>query len=415
MALREEDAMSLSEIDLGNPDHFVQGPPHEWFRRLRREAPVFFNRGSPEIGEGFWCVTRYDDLKHVSRSPQIFSSERGGTNLLTLEDEQLQRIRMILINMDPPRHVKFRRIVQRSFTPRMIGKLAGAVGPMCRGIVEAVAPKGECEFVSEVAAELPLRVICELMGVPQSDRARIFELTNRLIGFDDPEFQASEEQGELAMAEIFAYGNELARLYRERPADNLTTRLLQGEVDGERLDEIEFCSFFLLLLVAGNETTRTVTVHGMHLLIEHRSALQELVDDPSLIPGAVEEILRFAPAVHHFRRTATRDTELRGQKIRAGDKIALWYGSANRDEEVFVDPDRFDIHRRPNDHLAFGIGEHFCLGAHLARAELYGIFRELVARLREPELAGPVRRLRSNFINGVKEMRIRFRAEPARA
>ena len=400
---------NLSEIHLDDPDSFRAGVPHHWLRWLRAEAPVFFH---PEReGPGFWCITKHEDLKTVSRDPATFSSARGGTNIHTPAADALERSRAIMLNMDPPLHVKLRRLVRHGFTPAMAQKQAGHIRDLARAIVDQVAPRGECEFVTEVAAELPLQVICEMMGVPQADRRQIFDLTNRLIGFDDPEFQTSEEDGEQAATEVFLYANKLAELYRDGAADNLTSVLAHGEVDGEKLAELEFCSFFLLLVVAGNETTRTVTTNGMRLLIEHPDQLRRLVDDPSLIPSAVEEILRYEPAVICFRRTATRDIELRGQKIREGDKVVMWYPSANRDEDVFVEPDRFDIGRSPNDHLAFGIGQHFCLGANLARLELNIIFEEIVRRLRQPELAAPVRRLRSNFINGVKEMRIRFARE----
>ncbi len=314
----------------------------------------------------------------------------------------------IMLMMDPPRHVKFRRLVQRSFTPRYVEGLEPHIRDLAKQIVDRVVQKGECEFVTEVAAELPLKVICEMMGVPEEDHQEIFEITNRMIGFDDPEL--GEDQSERAMASMgmFAKATKVADLYREKPQENLTSYLLNREVDGEKLSEIEYAAFFLLLCVAGNETTRTVTTNGMRLLIEHPDQLQRLVDDPSLIPSAVEEILRFEPAVHHFRRTATQDTEIRGRKIKQDDPVIVWYPAANRDEEIFEDPDRFDVARHPNEHLSFGIGEHFCLGANLARLELNAIFQEIVPRLRNPEFAGPVRRLRSNFVNGVKEMRVRF-------
>jgi cholest-4-en-3-one 26-monooxygenase len=398
--------MNLSDIRLDDPDSFATGVPHQWLRLLRAEAPVYFH---PERKEaGFWCITKYEDLKNISKDPATFSSARGGTNIHTPPEEVLERVRAIMLNMDPPLHVKLRRLVRDAFTPAMAQKQAEHIRDLARSIVDQVAHKGECEFVTEVAAELPLRVICEMMGVPLEDRSRLFDLTNRLIGFDDPELQTSEADGEQAATEVFLYANKLAAIYQDETADNLTSVLAHGEVDGEKLSELEFCSFFLLLLVAGNETTRTVTTNGMRLLIEHPDALQRLVDNPSRVASAVEEILRYEPAVMSFRRTATRDVTLRGQTIREGDKVVLWYPSANRDEEVFADPDRFDIDRSPNEHLAFGIGQHFCLGANLARLELRIIFEEIVRRLRHPELAGPVRRLRSNFINGVKEMRIRF-------
>ena len=398
--------MNLSDVRLDDPDSFAAGVPHQWLRLLRAEAPLYFH---PERKEaGFWCITKYEDLKNISKDPATFSSARGGTNIHTPPEEVLERVRAIMLNKDPPLHAKLRRLVRHGFTPAMAQNQADHIRDLARSIVDQVAHKGECEFVTEVAAELPLRVICEMMGVPLEDRGRLFDLTNRLIGFDDPELQTSEADGEQAATEVFLYANKLAAIYQDATADNLTSVLAHGEVDGEKLSELEFCSFFLLLLVAGNETTRTVTTNGMRLLIEHPDALQRLVDDPSRIASAVEEILRYEPAVMSFRRTATRDLTLRGQTIREGDKVVLWYPSANRDEEVFADPDRFDIDRTPNEHLAFGIGQHFCLGANLARLELRIIFEEIVRRLRHPELAGPVRRLRSNFINGVKEMRIRF-------
>jgi cholest-4-en-3-one 26-monooxygenase len=314
----------------------------------------------------------------------------------------------IMLMMDPPRHVKFRRLVQRSFTPRYVEGLEPHIRELARTIVNGVVEKGECEFVTEVASELPLQVICEMMGVPEEDRHEIFEITNRMIGFDDPEL--GEDQAERATASMgmFAKATKVADLYRENPQENLTSYLLHREVDGEKLSDIEYGAFFLLLCVAGNETTRTVTSNGMRLLIEHPDQLQRLVDDPSLIPSAVEEILRFEPAVQHFRRTATEDTEIRGRKIKENDPVIMWYPAANRDEEIFEDPDRFDVARHPNEHLSFGIGQHFCLGASLARLELNAIFGEIVSRLRNPALSAPPRRLRSNFINGVKEMRVRF-------
>ena len=409
--------MSLSEIDLTNPDNFVEGTPHHWFKQLRAEAPLYWHE--EEEGPGFWNITKWADLRHVSRNPLIFSSQRGGTQLRDpgrQEREQSEGMRSfpIMLMMDPPQHVKFRRIVQRSFTPRYITTLDAHIRALSKQIIDRVAERGECEFVDEVAAELPLQVICEMMGVPEEDRRDIYDISNRMIGFDDPELGPRDrEQAQQASVGMFTHAMKVANLYRDHPTDNLSSALLHKEVDGEKLSEIEYAAFFLLLCVAGNETTRTVTSNGMKLLIEHPDQLEMLVEDPSLIAAAVEEILRYEPAVHSFRRTATQETEIRGQKIREDDKIVMWYPSANRDEEIFEDPDRFDIKRSPNEHLSFGIGEHFCLGANLARLELNAIFDEIVPRLREPKLAGPVRRLRSNFINGVKEMPISFR--PAKA
>ena len=401
--------MGLDHIDLDNPDNFVSGTPHHWFRELRREAPVHWHK--ERGGVGFWNLTKYEDVKFVSRNPQLFSSWLGGTNIGDRPEEALMGMRMIMLNMDPPQHVKFRRIVQRGFTPQMTAKQEPYLRALSKRIVDQVAQRGECEFVEELAAELPLQVICELMGVPLEDRKLIFELSNKLIGFDDPEFQNTEEDARAASMQMFGYAMKLAERYRKEPADNLTNTLMNVEIDGEKLSEIEFCSFFLLLLVAGNETTRTVTTNGMRALLAHPKQLELLANDPSLVPTAVEEFVRFDPAVHYFRRTATQDTEIRGQKIAKGQKVVMWYPSANRDEDVFSDPDRFDVTRQDNQHLAFGIGEHYCLGANLARLELTVIFQEMLTRLKNPRLAAPPRRLRSNFINGVKEMRIEFDPE----
>jgi cytochrome P450 len=403
--------MTPGDLDLSDPATFADGPPHAYFRMLRREAPVSWNR-EPD-GSGFWVLTRYDDVKQVSRDATTFSSAEGGTNIRTPPAMDMEGLRAIMLNMDPPRHGKYRRLVQRRFTPRMIANLEPHIRDLAARIVGAVAARGECEFVEEIAARLPMEVICELMGVPEPDRRPVYDLSNRLIGFDDPEFQRTPEDGKAASIEMFMYASKLAELRRGEPRDDLATALLTGDVDGEHLDDLDFNSFFLLLAVAGNETTRTVTSHGMRLLIEHPEERARLLADPALVPTAVEEIVRHNPPVMYFRRTATRDTEIHGQRIRAGDRVTMWYPSANRDEEVFPDPDRFDVGRTPNEHLAFGIGEHFCLGANLARLELVCIFDELLRRLPDMRLAAPVRRLRSNFIDGVKEMRVAFTPRPA--
>lgn len=400
--------MRFADIDLADPDRFVEGTPHHWFRRLREQAPVYFHE--EQDGPGFWCVTRYEDLRHVSRSPGLFSSAAGGTTLQDVPEEEMPMLRAIMLNMDPPQHVKFRRVVSRSFTPRRVAQLRTGIRRLARRIVDEVAEKGECEFVTDVAAKLPLEVICDMMGVPEADRAGIFELSNRLIGFDDPEYQTSEQDAKIASAEMFTYAFHRASKVLEAPGDDIVSQLLTAEVEGERLTETEFASLFLLLAIAGNETTRTVTTWGMHALIEHPDQRERLLRDPSLLPGAIEEILRFAPPVHYMRRTTTAETELGGERIPAGAKLALWYPSANRDEAVFDDPDRFDVTRDPNPHLSFGIGEHFCLGAHLARLQLQEIFAALLSRIPEMELVAPPRRLRSNFVNGCKSMPVRFTA-----
>jgi len=403
--------VQANEIDLTSPDSFVSGVPFEMFRTLRREAPVY--RHSDPNGPDYWVVTKHSDVIHVSHNNTVFSSEERGALFFDPENEEmLQMTRMIMLNMDPPKHTKLRLLVNKGFTPRMVGTLEESTRRHAKEIIDRVGPKGECDFVTEVAAELPLLVIAELMGVPIEDRARVFEWSNKLIGQDDPEYNNSREEAQNVSAELYAYANELAAVRRKDPRDDIITTLLNAEVDGEKLTEYEFDLFFMLLAVAGNETTRNAITHGMHALIDNPAQRQRLIDDPSLINTAVEEILRWASPVMHFRRTALEDTEIRGTPIKAGDKVVIWYISANRDEEMFENPDVFDVGRTPNEHIAFGGGgPHFCLGANLARLEIKVIFEEVVKRLPDMELAGPVRRLRSNFINGVKEMPVRYTPE----
>jgi len=404
--------MRLADVNLYNLDTFVAGVPHHMFTLLRVEAPVFRHQ-EPMGGPGFWVITKYADLVTVSKNHHTFCSSRG-TNIADVAPEDLSQIQLLMLNMDAPAHSKFRRLVNQGFTPRMVTRLEPHIRDLARGIVDAVAAKGECDFVAEIAAELPLQVIVEFLGVPLEDRHKVFEWSNRLIGFDDPEFQTSLDDGKLAAAEMYMYANQLAALRQDRPRDDLVSVLMRGEIDGERLSEQEFDSFFLLLAVAGNETTRNLISGGMLALIEHRDQYERLVADPSLLPTAVEEMLRWVSPVMYFRRTATQDTELRGHPIAKGDKVVMFYPSANRDEEVFPHADRFDVGRTPNEHVAFGIGEHFCLGANLARLEIRIIFEELLSRLPDISLAGPVSRLRSNFINGIKRMPVRFTPERAR-
>jgi len=404
--------MNLSQVDLTDADLFQQGTPHHMFKVLREQAPVYWH---PEPdGPGFWAVTKYHDLKWVSKNPALFSSERQGTLRQNPAPTDLPAIQSIMLNMDPPRHRQYRTLVNQAFTPRMINNLHGRVRAMVVKIINRVIERGECDFVEDVAALLPLEVICEMMGVPEEDRRHIYVLGNKMIGIDDPDLQTDGKpivpgDAMAAFGEMFGYASKLWKIAHETPSDTLATALVNAELEGRKLDEMEFNFFFLLLLIAGNETTRTVTSNGMISLLEHRDQLRDLEADPSLVTSAVEEILRYAPAVHTFRRTATADLELRGQQIRATDKMLLWYCSANRDEEIFTDPDAFNIRRSPNDHVAFGFGEHYCLGANLARMELQEIFRGIAMRFREMEHTAPPRRLRSCFINGVKEMRVQFR------
>ncbi len=404
-------AMGTRNLDIFDPDIYVEGVPHEAFRVLRSERPVSFQAEPPD-GRGFWAITKYADIVSISKDPGTFSSWRGGTNIPDYPPDNLEVIRMLMVNMDPPQHNKFRRLTSTGFTPRMIARMEEYIRRAAVEIVDEVIESGSCDFVTKVAAELPLVVIADIMGVPQEDRHLVFDWSNRLIGFDDPEFQTSLEDATIAASEMWAYANQLAESKRGQDGKDLTTVLINAEVDGEQLSEMEFDAFFLLLCVAGNETTRNLISGGMLALLEHPQQRARLLADPSLLNSAVEEMLRWVTPVIHFRRTATRDVELRGQQIKEGDKVVLYYSSANRDEEVFENPQQFDVGRTPNDHIAFGIGQHSCLGLNLARLEIRVMFEELLRRMPDIELAGPVRRLRSNFINGVKSFPVKFTPGP---
>ncbi|MEV5752103.1 cytochrome P450 [Actinoallomurus sp. NPDC052308] len=397
------------DIDLVDPDRYANaGIPHDQFQWLRRHDPVHRHPGEPD----FWAVTRYDDVVHVSRHPEIFSSHRRLSLFPEPTEEQLVMQRMMMLNQDPPEHTRKRSIVNKGFTPRTIGRLEEHVREICRGLIDEVAGRGEADFVHDVSAPLPLYVICELIGAPVEDREKIFDWSNRLIGEDDPDLRSTEEEEGAAAAELYAYANELAERRRQEPRDDIVTTLLRPH-GGEELTVDEFDLFMMLLVVAGNETTRNAASGGMLAFFEHPEQWRRLVADRrnggGLARTAADEIVRWVSPVNLFRRTATRDTELGGREIRAGDKVVVFYASANRDEHVFADPYDFDIGRDPNPHIGFGGGgPHFCLGSHLARLELRVLFETLAERLPDIALAGEARRQRSNFINGIKEMPVRF-------
>jgi cholest-4-en-3-one 26-monooxygenase len=353
-------------------------------------------------------VTKYKDVWAVSLDQATYSSARGTALLKQFNEDALAAQESLMLNMDPPRHTKYRRIVNMGFSPRMTNRLEPHIREMANKIIDTVAARGRCDFVTDIAAELPLQVIVEMLGVPLEDRAKVFEWSNTMIGMDDPEYMVSADAGSMAAMQLYMYANQLAAERRAAPKDDLTTVLLNAEVDGEKLKEGEFDAFMLLLSVAGNETTRNQISHAMLALFEHPEQWQLLLKHPGHITTAIEEFVRWASPVMHFRRTAQRDVELHGQQIREGDRVSIWYASANRDEDVFEEPMRFDILRSPNEHLGFGIGPHFCLGANLARMEIRIMFEELLKRLPDIRLAGPVSRLRSNFINGIKHMPVEF-------
>ncbi|MGB3351868.1 MAG: cytochrome P450 [Mycobacterium sp.] len=398
---------TLDDIDLTDASVWENAAPHDWLDRLRSEDPVHWH---PEKdGPGFWALTRHADVHRVSTSPGEFSSYVGGPLRLDPAGEGgLDQVRMIIIGMDPPDHRSFRAIVSKAFTPRRISQLATSLREETGRVIGELRHANRCEFVSDVAARIPMWSISELMGVPEKDRHRLYELSHSLIDDQDPEVAPTPETSMEASIEIYGYASELAARERANPSGSLTSDLLAAEVDGRKLTDMEFTLFFMFLIVAGNETTRTATSHGLLTLLEHPDALDRLVADPELMPGAVEEILRWAPPIHHFRRTATTDVELGGKTIAAGDKVLMWYPASNRDPDVFADPHTFLIDRDPNPQQSFGIGEHFCLGANLARLSLRLVFTELLASVENIALEAPPRRLHSNLINGIKEMRISY-------
>ena len=397
------------DLDLLDLDMFQRGEQDEVFARLRREAPVSWQE-HPH-GRGFWSVVQHGDVVTVNRDATLFSSELGSISLLG-PDERANAVGVdtrgaMMIATDPPRHTRYRRLVNSGFTPRTMKAIEQSLAGRATNIIDLVIERGSCDFVTDVAAELPLQAIADIMGVPQEDRGRLFDWSNRMVGLDDPEYASTD--GTVASAELYAYVNDLARQRRGDPRDDIVTALVNAEIEGDSLSEVEFDMFMLLLTLAGNETTRNSISWGMRALIENPEQYALLRDRPDLIDSAVEEILRWASPVLHFRRTATADTELHGQRIAKGDKVVMWHISANRDERVFAEPFRFDITRTPNNHVAFGGGgPHHCLGAYLARMQLRLMIGEIVARIPDMELAAKPELLRSNVLRGVKHMPVVF-------
>ncbi len=385
-----------------------RGEPHDQFDRLRAEAPVYWH---PEPDDtGFWALTKHADVRAVSHDHQRFSAEVGGTFIPTADEEALAQLRLTILNMDPPRHNRYRRLVSKGFTPRMIAALVEEIERRAVAVIDDVCERGEVEFVEEIAAQIPVQMICEMIGLEKEVWPRMFEISNQLIGSrDDPDFQEIPGGPQASAMEIYALCDAVAADRRINPREDIMTLLVQAEVDGERLDEFDLNMFFLTLVVAGNETTRNLINHSMLAIIDNPDQAQRLRDDPSLWDTATDEMLRWGSSIHNFRRTATEDTEVRGVPIKQGEKVVLYYAAANRDEDVFVNPHSFDVGRTPNDHLAFGGGGvHYCLGASLARAEIRATMRQIVERLPDLELVGEPNRLHSDFVNGIKTMPVRF-------
>ncbi len=410
---------SASERNIIDPDEYVAlGYPHEVWTRLRRESPVSWwdrTRGVP-----FWAITKQEDILTISRRPEEFvSSVRLGVSNEP-EPPRDDRFPPTLIGMDPPKHGPYRQLVMKRFTPAAIRRYHPDVERIAKEIVDDLIERdrsGECDFVKAVSAPLPIAVIAWMLGVPREDWQMLFDWTNRTIGAGDPEYQEEgktpQETARGAMIELFQYFSRLVEEKKKHPRDDMVTLFSQLEFDGKPLPLMDVLAWAFLIVIAGNETTRNATSGGMLAFIEHQDQLRKLQRDPALLDSAVEEVLRWTSPIIHFARTATQDFELRGHKIRKGQSVAMFYPSANRDEDVFEEPFSFRIDRRPNRHLAFGVGEHFCLGAHLARLELRVAYKHLLHRIEEVELAGPVERLRSTLVGGVKHLPIRYKIRAA--
>jgi cholest-4-en-3-one 26-monooxygenase len=400
--------MSEPSVDLASPATYSGGVPHEAFRWLRANDPVSW-RTDPS-GKGYWAITRHRDVVEVLRDPATYSAWRGGVTMYDQPPETLAKVRENLHNRDPPDHTRLRRLVNKAFSPRRVQQLEERIAAYARDIVGRVAPRGECDFVTEVAGEMPLFVICEILGVPTDDRTRLFELTERMVSSTIIDRQAARQDALAALDELRAYGAELGRKKRQQPEDDLVSDLLTAEIEGQRLTEGEFQAFFAQLFVAGSDTTRSLLCFGLNLLLDRPAELARLRAEPGLLETAFEEVLRYESPVIQFRRTANRDTELGGRQIKEGDKVLVFFPSANRDEQVFERPEELDFTRSPNPHLSFGYGSHFCLGAPLARMESRHVLLQFLDRLHDVERASPLVVAQSNFVRGVKSLKIRFAA-----
>jgi cytochrome P450 len=394
--------MPRTEPHLLDLDLTTAGVPHERHAELRRTQPVCWQE-APEVG-GYWALLKHADVQYVSKSPQLFSAEAKGMQLIDYTDQL-----PTLLSLDPPRHTEIRRRVLHSFAPRVVRGLEARMRAVVRASFDAVAGREVCDFSQDVVRPLPLAIVCDLLGVPEADRERVGHWTDLLAGAADPEIATGEKTGTQGALEFGTYAFQLAQKHGGGSGDDLLHVLRNAELEGEQVDLPTFCGLFVQIAIAGNETSRSTLVGGILELIRQPESYRALERDPALIPGAVEEMLRWLSPVHYFRRTALADTEIRGQKIRAGDRVVMMYASANRDEEVFTEPERFDIRRDPNPHLAFGFGEHFCLGAALGRLEARVFLEEFFLRFDAIELAGEPVRLRSAELNAWKRMPVRLR------
>lgn len=398
-------------------ENFADGAPYELFAQGRSECPVSWEEESVSVRGGHWNVFRKQDIDAVMKNPALFTNTRG-PNLEDSPPELIEGDMQSLNLMDPPKHRHNRALIDYAFKPAEIRKRADDIRAIARELIDAIIDRGECEFVSALAAPLPVRVICEILGVPEAERDHVYALVNASVLKDDEDFSGSREEGFMAHARLVEYGTELAADHRRAPRDSLTMEVLNAEVDGQGLSDHDYGLLFHNLIVGGIETTRNAIAYGLHELIRHPEQFARLREDPALIADAVEEMLRFRAPVVYYRRTALQDTELGGQQIRAGDTVICWLASANRDETVFAESDRFDITRNQREPIkrhyrTFGVGPHFCVGVHLARLELQIAFEEITARMDRVRLRGEPSHVRSMFMDGYKQMPIAFeRAAP---
>ena len=393
-------------IDLVSTATFLGGHPWTQYAWLRANDPVHLH--TTHDGEPFWALTKYDDIRAVSRNPKQFSSYASGVMVGTPDEGGLAAQRLMMLNMDPPQHDRFKLLVSRGFTPRNAPLLGPRITELAAEIIDDVIEAGECDLVRDIAGRLPSGLIAELMGIPRADGERLYELTEIMHTQDaSPDFQLQQMA---AIGEMLGYAQSVATSKRAEPADDIATMLVQAEVDGDRLTDEEFQWFFLLLVNAGGDTTRNLLAAGTQILFENPHERARLAADlDGLAAPAVEEMLRYTTPVANFQRTVMSDTEIRGRSLRAGERVVMFYGSANRDEDVFADAERFDVGRTPNPHVAFGAGgPHLCLGMHVARIETVAMLREMTERLVDLEPAGPIERLHSSFIAGIHSMPVRF-------
>jgi cytochrome P450 len=395
------------DLDLSNPKTFVEGVPHDYFRVLREEEPLHFQSEfkipSLKRGPGFWAVTRYEDVDFISKHAELFSSEAETCFLVTPPPNAVRDMQGQLINMDPPRHTELRNLMNGSFKPSRVKEMESATQGIVNDALDPITGASSCEFVKAVSAPVSLRVLTHFLGVPDSHSKRFFRWTNRLIGEDEPRLP-QVLLGRFSLLQLLFYASRLARSRRHKPGDDIYSKLVGSKLGGSPMENKQLGMNFFLLVIAGNETTRNALSGGIQALCEHPDQLALLRSDMSLMPSAIEEMLRWVTPVMQFRRTATQDVKVGNQLVRAGEKVVVYYGSANRDPRVFDKPDEFDITRKPNPHLAFGAGTHFCMGSHMARLEMRLTLTEFLNRFPNVSMTGPAERIHSNFISGIKRL-----------